>query len=119
MKKSLKGALLSGLVFPGAGQMILKSYQRAIVLILLASSGLILFIIKASQQALAILDRVHAEGQLIDLNTISKTAVQVSDTSDSFLMNFSLLLVFICWIIGIVDAYIIGRKKDIEENKNN
>ena len=30
MRKSLKGALLSGLVFPGYGQFVLKHYMRGI-----------------------------------------------------------------------------------------
>jgi hypothetical protein len=33
MKKSLKGALLSGLVFPGVGQMALKHKARGVKLI--------------------------------------------------------------------------------------
>ena len=37
MKNSLKGALLSGLVFPGLGQVVLKHYKRGFALMLTVS----------------------------------------------------------------------------------
>jgi len=48
------------------------------------------------------------------MNMISNAATQVSTTSDSLIFSFALLLIIFCWIIGVVDAYRIGRKKDIE-----
>jgi hypothetical protein len=115
MNNSLKGALLSGLVFPGLGQVILKHYMRGIALMLAVLAGLSVIIVKASQQALAIVEKIQSEGGAIDMNTISKAATQASTTSESFIVNLVLLLIIVCWIIGVVDAYRIGRKKDIEE----
>jgi hypothetical protein len=115
MNNSLKGALLSGLVFPGLGQVILKHYKRGIVFMVAVLAGLSVIVVKASQQALAIVEKIQSEGGAIDMNTISKAATQASTTSESFIFNLVLLLIILCWIIGIVDAYRIGRKKDIEE----
>ncbi|MCK5656876.1 MAG: hypothetical protein V3W52_08715 [Syntrophobacteria bacterium] len=115
MKNSLKGALLSGLFFPGLGQVVLKHYKRGFALMLTVLVALVVVVVKASQQAVAIIERIQSEGGVIDMSTISNAATQVSTTSASPIINFLLLLIMVCWVIGVVDAYRIGRKKDMAE----
>ena len=114
MNNSLKGAFLSGLVFPGLGQVVLKHYKRGVVIMLtvLVSSSII--VIEAVQKAFTILEKIESEGGTIDMNTISNAATQASTISDSLIFSFALLLIIFCWIIGVVDAFRIGKKKDIE-----
>ena len=114
MKYSLKGAVLSGIVFPGLGQIILKQYKRGIVLMLTVSASLIVIAIKAAQYAFTVLEKIELEGGVIDLKTITDAAVRASSTSDSLVFNTGLLLIVVCWIFGIVDAYRIGRIMDLE-----
>jgi hypothetical protein len=114
MNNSLKGALLSGLVFPGLGQVVLKHYKRGAVLILAVSASLLVILIKAVQQAFTILEKIESEGDAINLSAISKAATQASTTSESLIFKLLSLLIIFCWIIGVVDAYRIGRRKDIE-----
>jgi len=115
MNNSLKGAFLSGLVFPGLGQVVLKHYKRGVVIMLtvLVSSSVI--VIEAVQKAFTILEKIESEGGTIDMNTISNAATQASTTSDSLIFSFALLLILFCWIIGVVDAFRIGKKKDMEQ----
>ncbi len=115
MNNSLKGALLSGVVFPGLGQIILKHYKRGIALMLTVLVSLLVIVVKAVQQALTILEKINSEGGTINMSTISNIATQASTTLDSLIFNFVLLLMIFCWVIGVVDAYIIGKKKDLEE----
>lgn len=115
MNNSLKGALLSGVVFPGLGQIILKHYKRGIALMLTVLVSLLVIVVKAVQQALTILEKINLEGGTINMSTISNIATQASTTFDSLIFNFVLLLMIFCWVIGVVDAYIIGKKKDLEE----
>ena len=115
MKNSLKGALLSGLVFPGLGQIVLKHYKRGFALILTVLISLVAVVAKASQQAVAIIEKIQSEGGVIDMRTISNSATQASTTSASLIINLLLLLIMVCWVIGAVDAYRIGRKKDVAE----
>ncbi len=115
MNNSLKGALLSGFVFPGLGQVILKHYKRGAVLMLTVLVGLSVIVMKAVQQGLAVLEKIESEGGAITMSTISNAATQASTTSSSLIFNLGLLLIIFCWIIGVVDAYRIGKKKDIEE----
>ncbi len=114
MKSALKGALLSGLVFPGLGQVNLKHYKRGIALMLIVSVSLLVIVVKAVLQAFTILEKIELESRAIDMSTILNATTQVSTASDSLLYNFLLLLIILCWIIGIVDAYRIGRKRDLE-----
>ena len=114
MTKALKGALLSGLVLPGLGQVMLKHYKRGIALMLIVLGALIVIVAQATQQALTLLERIEAEGGVINSSTISNAATQASTASDTTLFNIALFLIISCWIIGIVDAYRLGKKKDLE-----
>ena len=114
MNNSLKGAFLSGLVFPGLGQVILKHYKRGAVLMLAVSASMLVILIKALQQAFAIMEKIGSEGSVINFSTISNAAAQAATTFESPIFKLLLLLIIFCWIIGIVDAYRIGRKKDLE-----
>ncbi len=115
MNNSLKGAFLSGLIFPGLGQIVLKHYKRGAVIMLTVLASLSVVVVKAVQHALAIVEKIESEGGAISMSTISNAATQASATSGSLTFNLVLLLVTLCWIIGVVDAYRIGKKKDIEE----
>ncbi len=115
MKNSLKGAFLSGLIFPGLGQIILKRYKRGAVIMFTILVCMSVFVVKAVQHALGILEKIESQGGAISISTISNAATQASTTSGNLTFNLVLLLVIICWIIGVVDAYRIGKIKDIEE----
>ncbi len=115
MKNSLKGAFWSGLIFPGLGQVVLKRYKRGVVIMLTVLVSLSVVVVKAVQHALAILEKIESEGGAISMSTLSNAASQASTASGSPTFNLVLLLVILCWVIGVVDAYRIGKKKDIEE----
>ncbi|MFQ6115855.1 MAG: hypothetical protein ACE5NG_17485 [bacterium] len=115
MNNSLKGAFLSGLIFPGLGQVVLKHYKRGAVIMLTALVSLSVVVVNAVQHALAILEKIESEGGAISMSTISNAATQASTTSGSLTFNLVLLLLILCWIIGVVDAYRIGKKRDLEE----
>jgi hypothetical protein len=114
MKNSMKGALLSGLVFPGLGQIALKHYWRGGALILAVMAGLYIMIATAIQQAYAILDTIEAEGGMPDSDTISQAAAQAVAASNSPMITAVSVLIMVCWIVGIIDAYRIGKQKDLE-----
>jgi acid phosphatase family membrane protein YuiD len=119
MKNSMKGALLSGLVFPGLGQIALKRYWRGFALILMVMAGLYIMIVTAVQQAYIILDSIEAEGGMPDSDTISQAAVQAAAASDSPMITAVSVLLLVCWIVGIIDAWRIGKQKDLEGQATN
>ena len=59
MNNALKGALFSGLVFPGLGQIMLKHYKRGAVLTLAITAALLAILIKTVQQAVTILEKIE------------------------------------------------------------
>ena len=115
MKHSVKGALLSGAVFPGLGQFVLKHYVRGVALMLAVSVGLFEVVKIALEQALAILQRIEWQGGTIDMAAISNAAARASASSSSRTFNLCLFLIIACWLFGTVDAYRLGQKKDREE----
>lgn len=117
MKKSLKGALLSGLVFPGYGQFVMKHYIRGIVLMLMCLTGLVLIGVKVRQQIVVVLEKIEYGDGIIDMSEILNSVNLVDTTSGDVMYRFASLLLLFCWIIGVVDAYRIGWKKDLEEQQ--
>lgn len=114
MKNSMKGALLSGLVFPGLGQIALKHCWRGFALVLAVMAGLYIMIVTAVQQAYVILDTIEAEGGMPDSDTIGQAAAQAAAASDSPMITAVSVLILVCWIVGIIDAWRIGKQKDLE-----
>jgi len=115
MNNSLKGAFWSGLVFPGLGQVVLGHYKRGAVIMLVVLISMSVVVVKAVHSALAILENIELESGAISMSTISNAATQASTTSGSLTINLVLLLTILCWVFGVVDAYRIGKEKDIEE----
>jgi hypothetical protein len=114
MKNAIKAVVLSGLVMPGLGQIVLKHYKKGIVLMLAVSAALAVMIGEAVRQALAIVDKLDLSGGTVDINTISDAAARASTASQSFIFKLLFYVIVFFWIVGIVDAYRIGRRKDIE-----
>lgn len=114
MKNSLKGALLSGLVFPGLGQVVLRHYRRGIAFILMLSIILLAIVVKAIQQAFPILEKIEAQGGVLSGNTIRNAVTQASIPSESLTLKVLLFLLTFGWIIAVVDGYRVGKKKDRE-----
>ncbi|MCP3953777.1 MAG: hypothetical protein GY697_16395 [Desulfobacterales bacterium] len=112
MKNAIKGMLLSGLVLPGLGQVILKSYKRGIALMLLVLIAFITIVVSAARQAIVVLEKVESQGGGVDMESISQAATQAAVTADHLLYNIALLAVIVCWLVGMVDAYTTGKKID-------
>jgi len=112
MKASTKAVLLSGLVYPGVGQLFYHAYRRAIVLVLLFSFTAYLYIEEVMSKYQPLIDKVKAgevalNGQAL-VNEMTKNPIILDPLLVSTLTNTLL----ICWLVGIVDAYRIGIKKD-------
>ncbi|MHC4321139.1 MAG: hypothetical protein ACYST3_02580 [Planctomycetota bacterium] len=117
MKKSLKGALLSGLVFPGYGQFVMKHYKCGIALMIISFAGLVVIGVKVQQQTFSVLEKIQYRGGAIDMSEILNAVNLVDTTSGDVIYKYASLLLLFCWIIGIIDAYRTGWKKDLEEQQ--
>ena len=116
MQNSLKGAFLSGLIFPGMGQLALKSYRRGVALVLTTTLGMGVIVIEATRTARAIIEQIEAEGGQITIETIRIAAHQATAISGNLILNAALIILTLCWLVGTVDAYRVGRSLDILES---
>jgi hypothetical protein len=115
MRKSLKGALLSGLVFPGYGQFVMKHYKRGIALMIVSIASLVVIGVKVQQQIFIVLENIEYGDGAIDMSGILNAVSLTDTTSGDVIYRFASLLLLFCWIIGIIDAYRIGMIEDPED----
>ncbi|OQY13685.1 MAG: hypothetical protein B6I31_00625 [Desulfobacteraceae bacterium 4572_19] len=116
MSNAVKGALLSSMVFPGLGQIVLKHYKRGIALGLAVTACFAVVLIKIVQQTLEMFDKIDISSGRIDINVVADTATKVSSISNGMIYNTLIFVIIILWVYGTVDAYLIGKKKDDEKD---
>ena len=103
-----KAVLLSVLVFPGAGHILLKKYTTGISLIIASAISLTVLIYNIMQRTVEILNNIPASEILkLDIMSLSKMLAQ----TDTWQMQISTTILLILWIISIVDSYRISRKQ--------
>ena len=112
MNNALKGALLSGLGFPGLGQIFLKHHKRGVALMFVFLGCLLVIALEALQKAFAIVEKITAGGA-VDMSRITEAATQGAAASESVIGKLALFLIIVFWNIGVIDAYRIGKKRDI------
>ena len=108
MKGSSKAALLSGLIFPGIGHIILKQYLRGAVLILFSLAALSVIVTRAYQSALTIVDRINSGDIPIETGAIAELVSNSTGGADSLVESIAVIVLGACWLIGIIDSYRLG-----------
>ena len=111
MRRSIKAALLSGLVFPGLGHLVLKNYLRGSILMLSALIALIVIITEAIEQALTIVDRINSGEIPLETGTMTELVSNSISGRESLILNIAAFVVGACWLLGIIDSYRLGREK--------
>lgn len=115
MTNATKGIFLSGLVFPGLGQIALKRYQRGGVLMLVTLAGLMVIVVQAAREAGRILGTIESGGGVIDADAMSRAIDQATAWSGNMAFNLLLVAITLCWIFAAVDAYLIGKQQDLRQ----
>ena len=108
MKKSSKAALLSGLIFPGIGHMVLKQYLRGSILMLSALAAFSVIVTRLLQRALTIVDRINTGDVPVETGAIAELVSISASGADSFIENTAVIVLGACWLIGIIDSYRLG-----------
>lgn len=107
MKKSVKAALLSGLVFPGLGQVYLKRRRRGFSIILVTLTLLGFLIGMTVVSLLQNVERLQGRGP-IDVSDASALAASLPVTHSPY-YNAVLIAVVCCWLFAVIDAYRAGK----------
>lgn len=110
MNRSLKAALLSAFIFPGAGQLFLKRRGRACLFLLPSLVAAVYYFDQVMTRASAIAEQILAGKGPLDP---AQLAAQLeSDAPGSPLMTAAAVVMIVCWIASIVDACLIGRAQE-------
>ena len=117
MSKAMKGVLLSGLVLPGLGQIVLKSYLRGVVFMLAAVVGLATVMIKAGQAAMAIVEKIGPASGNLDINQMITSTHQAIAEANTVGYKLAIVVILFAWLYSAVDAYLIGRRLDLRRAK--
>ena len=110
MTRSIKAALLSGLVFPGIGHMVLKQYLRGSILILFTLISLSVIVTVAVRRALSIIS-INGGEIPVESGAITELVSNSISSADNLVVNISLLVVGACWVVSIIDSYRLGITK--------
>jgi TM2 domain-containing membrane protein YozV len=108
MNRAIKAALLSALVFPGAGQMYLKRTLRGLIPMLLTLAGLGVLVAQATFAVLGELEKMQIQGGFADLNAVAERAA-ASSASGSWYSPLIVPLIVFCWLASAIDAYRLGK----------
>lgn len=113
MKESTKGALLSALVYPGLGQLVLGLKLSAALFSVSTTAGLLVIIYRLTMRIYGALDPVlssladHALSWSKFIEIVNRSPYgswRVEGISLGFLLS--------CWAAASVHAYLAGRKID-------
>ena len=116
VKKSTKAALLSGLIFPGVGHLYLNRYLSGILLLVGATAAVYFFMSSAVHAALEVAENIQNGGVSLDTESI-KLAISSQSGSAERGMNAATIVLIVLWLIGIVDSYRVGRKRETAEGR--
>jgi hypothetical protein len=112
MKKSSKAALLSGLIFPGIGHLVLKQYLRGSVLMLLALVAFSVIVTRIFQRALTIVDRINSGESPVETAAIAEMVSNSTSGADSLVETTAMIVLVACWLVGIIDSYRLGALQE-------
>ena len=109
---STKAALLSALVFPGAGHIFLKKYLSGGLLVGISLIAIGYIITKTTEKALKIVEEIQNSDVPLDISAITELVTTQSTGTDNHLLNIATTVFIICWLIGIVDSYRIACRQN-------
>lgn len=111
MHRSVTAALLSGLVFPGTGQIYLGRRRRGWLFALLALAALLYLATQLMEPVVAISDEILNGTLALDPAAIAQRLEQRGQSANP-LHTLALLVMLLSWIGSTVDAYLLGRKPE-------
>ena len=113
MKESTKGALLSVMVYPGLGQLVLGLKISGVLFAILTTTGLLVILYRISVRLFHALDPILSSVADNDLNWSKFIEIVSRSPYDSWQVEgISLGFLLLCWIAAGLHAYLAGRRID-------
>jgi hypothetical protein len=112
MTHAIKGVLLSGLVFPGVGQLAQQHHGRGMVLMLAVLVAMGALVLESVQIALRAVDQLALTSAPPDLPTLFSIASRAVAQTDGRIASTAFAVIIGCWLVAVIEAYISGRRLD-------
>ena len=112
MRKSTKAALLSGLVFPGVGHLVLKRYVQGAILIVVSLVAMWLLVTGTVNRAMDVVDRIESGDVAMDSASIQAAVSDAGNAAGFTAEDASAYVLLIAWLVGIADCIRLGRGTD-------
>jgi len=116
MKRATKAALLSALVFPGAGYFAVNKTKQALTFILLTLTGLSAIIYDSIYKAQIIAQKVTSGSLSLDANIIREEILKTQGVISPAIITAITFGIGALWIVGVIDGYRIGKSQDKTRN---
>ena len=108
MSRPAVAALLSGLVFPGAGQLYLKRPRRAMLFLVPAAAAARVFVSGVLARVSTLIDQVEAG--TIPLDPVAIAAQLEAQDGGSMLGSVSAVVMLLAWLLSVADAYRLAKR---------
>lgn len=108
MNRGVAAALLSGLVFPGAGHLYLRRPRRALLFIVPTLVAAIVYVSDMAQRVSGMVDQVLAGS--VAPNAAAIAARLDAQGAGSPLATVSAIVLLACWVGAIVDSVVVARR---------
>ena len=117
MKASTRGMLISGLVYPGLGQLILGRMTSGVILVVIATVAFIALIYRVVQRVYGLMDRILPllADNALDIAAL-KELLNREGAGGWGVEKICLIGLVGCWLIAIGHAYFVGRKIDSQSD---
>lgn len=112
MSQSLKAALFSAFVFPGSGHFLLKKRVHGSLLAGVSILCVWALLSTALEKAQEISFKIQSGEIPLDINRITEEVSKQVAGGGTQLADIATYLLLICWLLGIVDSYRVGRLQD-------
>jgi hypothetical protein len=109
MSRPVTAALISALVFPGAGHLYLKRAARGLLFLLPTLVAVVLFLNQAFEQASEIAGQIMSGAVPADPAAIAARMEQSG--GGSILGTVAATVMVVCWIGAIADSYLLARRQ--------
>ena len=111
MNLAKKAALLNLILFPGWGQIYLKSYKKGIAIIIAVLAGIMSLLWSIIQTTITILKISPLKKGFVTFEAVIKVTVDSIRAMDLYYLFLILFSIILIWILSVIDAYMTGKKQ--------
>ena len=116
MSNAVKAVLFSAFVFPGSGHLYLRKTVQGGLLVIVSIACVTILLSIAMEKAQQISDKILSGEIPLDVTRITEEITNHAATGGTQWAEIATYLLLVCWLVGIVDSFRIGRLKDKADN---